>query len=183
MATADRRTLIQVFAINALFFVAELLAGWWAQSMGLLADGLDMLADAIVYGLSISAIGQVAARKRRIAHLSGYFQLALAAIGFAEVLRRALLSGTPPEPLMMALVSVFALAGNLACLYLLRRAKDGEAHMQASWIFTSNDAKANVGVILAAGSVALLDSSWPDLAIGAIIFVMVIRGAMRILRL
>ncbi len=183
MATADRRTLIQVFAINALFFVAEGLAGWWAQSMGLVADGLDMLADAIVYGLSLSAIGQVAARKRRIAHLSGYFQLALAAIGFAEVLRRVFVAGAPPEPLTMALVSAFALAGNLTCLYLLRRAKDGEAHMQASWIFTSNDAKANVGVILAAGLVALTGNSWPDLVVGAFIFVLVIRGAARILKL
>lgn len=183
MATADRRTLIQVFAINAFFFVAEGLAGWWAQSMGLVADGLDMLADAIVYGLSLSAIGQVAARKRRIAHLSGYFQGALAAIGFAEVLRRAFGTEAMPEPWIMALVSLFALAGNLACLYLLRKARDGEAHMQASWIFTSNDAKANVGVIAAAGLVALTGTRWPDLVIGTLVFGLVLRGAWRILKL
>jgi Co/Zn/Cd efflux system component len=183
MAATNRRTLLQVFAINALFFVVELLAGWYAQSMGLLADGLDMLADAIVYGLSLSAVGQVVARKRRIAHLSGYFQLGLSAVGLVEVLRRVFLSELPPEPLTMALVSVLALAGNLACLYLLRRAKDGEVHMQASWIFTSNDAKANVGVIFASVLVALLGSSWPDLLIGVVIFAMVSRGAFRILRL
>ena len=83
----------------------------------------------------------------------------------------------------MALVSAFALAGNLTCLYLLRRSKDGEAHMQASWIFTSNDAKANVGVMLAAGLVALTGTRWPDLAIGLVVFALVVRGALRILRL
>ena len=83
----------------------------------------------------------------------------------------------------MAVVSLFALAGNLACLYLLRKSRHGEVHMQASWIFTSNDAKANVGVMIAAGLVAVTDTRWPDLVIGAIVFLIVARGAWRIFRL
>ncbi len=183
MATADRRTLLWVFAINAGFFIAESIAGWLAHSMGLVADGLDMLADAFVYGLSLAAIGKTLERKRNVARLSGYLQFGLAMLGFAEVVRRVLLPADAPAPFTMALVSAFALAGNLTCLYLLRRSKDGEAHMQASWIFTSNDAKANVGVMLAAGLVALTGTSWPDLVIGVVVFVLVARGAWRILRL
>jgi Co/Zn/Cd efflux system component len=179
----DRRTLILVFAINAGFFVVEGVAGLLARSMGLVADGLDMLADAFVYGLALAAIGGTGDRKRRIAHLSGYLQLGLALLGFTEVVRRTFLATEAPAPLTMALVSVFALAGNLACLYLLRKARHGEAHMQASWIFTSNDAKANVGVIMAAGLVALTGTRWPDLLIGTIVFGLVLRGAVRILKL
>ena len=182
-AAVDRRTLLRVFAINAVFFVAESVAGWLAHSMGLVADGLDMLADAFVYGLSLAAIGKAAARKRQVARLSGYLQLGLAILGFAEVARRTLYHTDAPAPFTMAVVSLFALAGNLTCLHLLRRAKDGEAHMQASWIFTSNDAKANVGVMLAAGLIAITGTRWPDLIIGLVVFGLVVRGALRILRL
>lgn len=180
---ADRRTLLWVFAINAGFFVAESVAGWLARSMGLVADGLDMLADAFVYGLALAAIGKAADHKRRVAHISGYIQLGLAVLGFGEVLRRTISGEAMPEPWTMVVVSLFALAGNLACLYMLRKAKYGEVHMQASWIFTTTDAQVNVGVMVAAGLVAFTGSRWPDLLIGTLVFGMVLRGAWRILKL
>ena len=52
----ERRTLIAVLAINAVMFVVELLLGLMVQSTGLIADSLDMLADALVYGISLSAV-------------------------------------------------------------------------------------------------------------------------------
>ena len=56
----------------------------------LVADSLDMLADAIVYGLSLNAIGASHTKKKTLASASGYFQLLLAVIGLIEVLRRFL---------------------------------------------------------------------------------------------
>lgn len=64
---AQGRVLRWLLGINALMFVVELLGGWLAQSTGLMADALDMLADAAVYGLALQAVGQAAARKRRAA--------------------------------------------------------------------------------------------------------------------
>ena len=55
--------------------------------------------------------------------------------------------------------------------------------MQASTIFTSNDIIVNGGVILAGILVYALDSRWPDLLIGAVVFSFVMRGAIRILKL
>ncbi len=179
----DRRTLILVLAINTGFFVVEIVAGLLARSLSLMADGLDMLADAFVYGLALVAIGKAASHKRRVAHISGYIQLGLAGVGFAEVLRRSVRAEAMPEPWTMAVVSLFALIGNLTCLYLLRKSKDGEAHMQASWIFTSTDAKVNVGVISAAGLVVITGTHWPDVIVGTVVFGLVLRGALRILRL
>ena len=46
----ERRSLWWLLAINGVMFVVEVVAGWWADSSGLLADGLDMFADAAVYG-------------------------------------------------------------------------------------------------------------------------------------
>jgi Co/Zn/Cd efflux system component len=55
--------------------------------------------------------------------------------------------------------------------------------MQASAIFTSNDIIVNGGVILAGILVYFLESKWPDLIIGGIVFTFVMRGAIKILKL
>ena len=55
--------------------------------------------------------------------------------------------------------------------------------MQASAIFTSNDLIINLGVIAAGILVHWLNSNKPDLIIGIIVFVVVIRGAIKILKL
>jgi Co/Zn/Cd efflux system component len=83
----------------------------------------------------------------------------------------------------MILISFFALAGNAGCLYLLQKTKSQEAHMQASMIFTSMDVIANLGVIVAGAFVYLTGSKLPDLIIGTIVFILVGRGAQRILKL
>ncbi|MBW8202004.1 cation transporter, partial [Flagellimonas abyssi] len=83
----------------------------------------------------------------------------------------------------MIIVSIFALLGNLISLWLINKAKSKEAHMQASAIFTSNDIIVNGGVIVAGVLVYFLNSKWPDLVIGGIVFTFVMRGAIRILKL
>jgi Co/Zn/Cd efflux system component len=177
------RVLWQVLIINFFFFALEILTGFIAGSMGLVADSLDMLADSIVYGLSLYAVGGAASRKKKIAGAAGYFQLALAVLGFAEVIRRFLGHGEIPDFSLMIIISVLALAGNASCLYLLQKSKSQEAHMKASMIFTSNDVIVNLGVILAGVLVYLTTSKLPDLAVGTIVFVLVGQGAYRILLL
>ncbi|MCX7783417.1 MAG: cation transporter [Meiothermus sp.] len=179
----QHQVLWTVLAINFTFFVIELVAGFWSNSMGLVADSLDMLADALVYGLSLFAVGATMTRKKSIARLSGYFQITLAVLGFAEVLRRFLRIEEIPDFTTMLGVSFLALLANAFSLYLLHRSRSKEAHMRASMIFTSNDVIVNIGVMVAALMVAWLDSSTPDLIIGGIVFLVVLRGAFRILQL
>ncbi len=179
----ESKVLWQVMAINLFFFLLEIVTGFIAGSMGLLADSLDMLADAIVYGLALVAVGGSIARKKRIAAAAGYFQLALGVLGFAEVLRRVLGHGETPGFQMMILISLLALAGNAICLYLLQKAESKEAHMQASMIFTSTDVLVNGGVIMAGVLVYLTGSKVPDLVVGTIVFILVGWGAYRILQI
>jgi len=54
----------------------------------LVADSLDMLADSIVYGLVLLAVGSTVSRKVGVAQISGYFQIVLAVLGLIEVVRR-----------------------------------------------------------------------------------------------
>ena len=180
---AERKLLIQVLVINFFFFLLESLMGVIADSMGLVADSLDMLADSFVYGLALFAVGGTAIRKKNIAKASGYFQLILAVLGIVEVTRRFLGFGKVPSFQTMIGISTLALIGNATSLYLLQKSNNQEAHMQASMIFTSNDVIINLGVIIAGTLVYLSHSKYPNLIIGAIVFVIVTRGAFRILKI
>lgn len=181
--TLERKLLWQVLAINLFFFGLEGITGWISHSMGLLGDGLDMLADVFVYGLALIAIGGTATRKKNIAKIAGYIQALLASLGFIEVIRRYFGTETIPNFETMLVVSVLALIGNGLCLYLLHKSKNTEVHIQASMIFTSNDIIVNFGVILASALVYWTDHKLPDLLIGAIVFVLVGKGASNILKL
>jgi len=179
----EKKVLITVLIINALFFVIEMTFGWISNSMGLVADSLDMFADASVYGLSLYVVGKAVARKKNIAKLSGYIQLGLAVFGFIEVLRRFLGIEEVPDYKTMMIVAAFAFFANVICLYLLQKQKSEDAHMKASMIFTSNDIIVNLGVIAAGFLVNFLSSNKPDLIIGTIVFIVVARGAFRILKI
>ena len=182
--TNQRKLLWWVLGINFAFFLIEMMTGLISKSIGLVADSLDMLADAFVYGISLFAVGGTMIKKKRIAKIAGYAQIILALIGFIEVLRRFLGVEQIPDFSTMIIVSVFALMANGVCLYLLQQSKSKEeAHMQASMIFTSNDVIINLGVITAGVLVYSLNSNLPDLIIGTIVFVLVVQGAFRILKL
>ena len=171
-----------LLAINAIMFGIEIIVGWYAQSTGLIADSLDMFADAAVYGLALYAVGHSARMKLRAAHFSGWLQMILALGALSEVVRRFMFGSEPISELMMSF-GLVALIANSLCLVLINKQKDSGAHMKASWIFSANDVVANVGVILAGVLVAATGSRYPDLVIGLIIAIIVFIGAQRILKL
>jgi len=175
------RVLWILLAINAFMFAAEIVAGVIAESTGLIADSIDMLADAIVYAIGLYAVGRAARVKINAAYLSGVFQVVLALGVAAEILRR-LIWGSEPESLFMVGVGMVALLANIICLALISKHRDGEIHMRASWIFSKNDVIANSGVILAGVLVHVLDSRLPDLVIGNLIVLVVLRGGIRIIK-
>ena len=179
----QRKLLWTVLGINFAFFVIEMATGLISGSIGLVADSLDMLADSLVYGISLFAVGAAGARKKNIAKIAGYLQITLAVLGFVEVVRRFIGIEAMPDFRTMIVVSVLALIANGICLYLLYKSKSREAHMEASTIFTSNDVVINLGVITAGALVFLLNSNRPDLIVGIIVFVVVLRGAVKILNL
>ena len=180
-AQVERRTLLLLIAINGTMFFVELVAGWVAQSVGLIADSLDMMADAGVYGIALLAVGSSPLGKARAATTSGVLQLGLAGLVLVEVVRKWIHGSDPVSSLMIG-VSLVALAANVTCLYLLRKHRHGEVHMRASWIFSTTDVQANVGVIIAGVLVSLTASPVPDLIIGALVCGIVARGGIRILR-
>ncbi|RZW13505.1 MAG: cation transporter, partial [Desulfobulbaceae bacterium] len=113
--------------------------------------------------------------------VSGFFQIILGIGILAEIARR-FVYGSDPEPLLMISFSVLALIANVICLALISKHREGEIHMRASWIFSKNDVIANTGVIVAGVLVHVMDSRIPDLLIGSLIVLVVLRGGFTIIR-
>src|SRR6187402_2262128 len=112
---SQKQVLYWLLGINALMFVVEFSVGWVAQSTALIADSLDMLADAIVYGIGLYAVGRAITDKARAATVSGYFQLLLALLILVDIVRRIVQGSEPVSGLMMGMGSL-ALIANVICL-------------------------------------------------------------------
>jgi Co/Zn/Cd efflux system component len=178
---SQKRVLYWLLGINAVMFFVEMTVGILADSTALIADSMDMLADAVVYGIGIYAVGQSILYKAKAAQISGYFQLLLGVIILIDITRRLFLGSEPISSLMIGM-GFIALIANVACLVIIRNHKNDEVHMRASWIFSANDVIANMGVIIAGVLVVWLDSRVPDLVIGCVVSIVVLRGAWMILK-
>lgn len=180
--TADQaRVLWVLLAINGAMFLGELGAGLVAESTALVSDSFDMLADAIVYGISLHAAYRATATRSRAARYSGAFQIALGLLALAEVVRRSV-AGSEPDPFPIVGVGMVALAANVYCLRLISQHRGGGVHMEASYIFSQNDVIANCAAIAGGGLVYLSGWSGWDLLVGMGIGTLVLSGGYRILR-
>jgi Co/Zn/Cd efflux system component len=179
----ERRLLIYVLLINFSFFFIELFTGLYSTSFGLQADGLDMLADALVYGLALMALNRSVSLQKRVALAAGILQISLAGLGLYSLGIRFTAADYTPLSSVMIATSFLALLANSWCLYLLHSHRSKKASWQASTIFTSNDVIINAGVITAGVLVWYFQSPWPDLLIGLTIFLIVAYGAFRIFKL
>ena len=177
----QRRVLVTVLAINAAMFLLEFSVGLIAGSAALMADSVDMMGDALVYGLSIYALERSHRWKAGAAMAKGFFILAFGVAVIADIMIK-LKSGVPPSSPLMAGMGAVALVANLVCLRLLWRFRALDVNMASTFECSRNDVISNVGVLAAAGLVAVTGQAWPDLIIGAIIAAVFLRSALRVIR-
>jgi Co/Zn/Cd efflux system component len=164
----QRRVLQIVLAVNAAMFLVELGAGIRGHSTSLVADSVDMLGDAIVYGASLSVLARGALWQARVALGKGLLMAAFGAGVLLEVVMK-LQRGLLPAAEVMGGVGLLALAANAACLALLWQRRGDDLNMRSAYICSLNDVAGNAGVLLASAGVALLRSPWPDIAVGLVI--------------
>lgn len=177
----DRKSLRAVLLINLAQSAAGIGIGIWAASTALMGAGLDNLADASVYAVSLYAVGRPTSVKVRAARLSGVLLIGLAVLLLVEVLRRFAGGEEPIGPAMMAMAATNA-ALNLVCLKLLRRHKGKDVTFKASAIFTNNDSIVNGAMVLSGALVMWLGSNVPDLVLGVVVAGIAANGGREILR-
>jgi Co/Zn/Cd efflux system component len=114
----QERVLVTVLAINGAMFCLEFGAGILSRSTALLGDSLDMLGDAMVYGLSLYVLRRGRIWRARAALVKG----GIMAVFGAGVLLEAglkLHAGALPLAYAMAGIGSLALAANAFCFALL----------------------------------------------------------------
>lgn len=173
-------TLKVVLGINVVMFAVEFLAGLLSGSVSLVADSLDMLGDALVYGFSIFAVTRGQRTKAFSAVLKG---IIMAAFGLAVLGQVAYKIAVPYVPAfdVIGVVGFAALAANGVCLLLLWRHRADDINMSSVWLCSRNDIIANGSVICAAVAVWVTDSAWPDLVVGAAIAALFLKSAVTVL--
>ncbi len=174
------RVLRLALILNAVMFVIGMTAGIAGQSSSLIADALDMLADASAYAIALMAIDRSGLFKARAATLSGVILLVLGIGVLGDAGRRAMF-GSQPEGLVMIAVATLSLVVNATVLDLLEKLRSKEVHLRATTIFTRADVVANLGVILSGAVVAFTGWRAIDLIAGALIGLYVAKEALEIL--
>ena len=183
-----------VMWITAAMMVVEIVAGWWFNSMALLADGWHMSSHAVAIGLS--AFAYTAARRYatdprfafgtwKIEILGGFasaiFLLGIAALMVFGSLER-LLSPQPIHYREAIIVAILGLAVNIVCALILSRAGDhGHSHadddhhghhhdlnLKSAYIHVVADAATSVLAIVALAGGLYFGWSWLDPAIGIV---------------
>jgi cobalt-zinc-cadmium efflux system protein len=178
--------LIAAFAVIALVFVVEVVAGFATNSLALLSDAGHMLTDVIGIGMALAAI-QLASRfaarpgSRRSRHTFGLYRLeilaafvnslllfAVAIWVLAEAARRL---GDEPEVLgtPMLVVAVVGLVANLVAFALLRDGAKESLNVEGAYLEVLADAIGSVGVIIAAVLLSVFGWTWADPVFAALI--------------
>ena len=174
-------TLKIVLAINAVMFVVELASGVMSRSTALMSDALDNLGDALTYGLSLYAVARGARAKARVALFKGGLIFFAGLFVLGQVAYRLVV---PAQPIFEAMgaVSLLALGANAVCLGLLWKHRREDVNMSSVWECSRNDIASNLAVLFAAAGVWLTESRWPDMVVGALLALLFLRSAMRVLR-
>jgi cation diffusion facilitator family transporter len=167
--------------INAAMFLVEGGAGLMAHSTSLLADALDMLGDALVYGFSLFVLARSARWQAGAALAKGGFMLVFGLGVLGEAAHKAF-HPVMPGVETMAVMGGLALAANVVCFFFLYRYRSDNLNMRSTWLCSRNDLIANAGVLVAAASSYMLLSRWPDMLVGVVIAGLFLSSALHVLR-
>lgn len=175
-----RKVLWIVLAINAAMFFIEGAAGLVAHSTSLLADALDMMGDALVYGFSLFVLARSARWQAGAAVTKGAFMRVFGLAVLAEGIHKIIVPVRPSAE-TMGVVGGVALAANLVCFFLLYRYRTDNPNMSSTWLCSRNDLIANVGVLAAAAGGYFMVSRWPDILVGLLIAALFLGSSLSVL--
>ncbi|MCM2264801.1 MAG: cation diffusion facilitator family transporter [Desulfuromonadales bacterium] len=180
-------------ALTAVTLVAEVIGGFWTNSLALLSDAAHVFMDLFALLLSLAAIrlARFPATDRRtygwhraeiLASLVNAGTLLLIAFGiFTEAWKR-LLHPEAVKSKEMFIIAIIGLVMNLIAAARLHRHSHDDLNVRSAFLHVVGDAIASVGVIV--GGLVMLYTRWYVLdAVISIAIVLIIGfGALRLLR-
>jgi Co/Zn/Cd efflux system component len=176
-----RKVLWAALLVNAFMFAVEIGAGMRSGSVSLLADAIDFAGDAANYGITLMVLSMGLPWRGRAAVVKA---LSMGGFGLFVLGRAAwaVWHGAPPEPMVMGVVALLALAANGGVAALLYAFREGDANMRSVWLCSRNDALGNLAVLAAALGVFGTGTAWPDLAVAGIMAGLSLGACVAVLR-
>jgi Co/Zn/Cd efflux system component len=164
---ALRRTVRLVALMNIAYFGIEFTVARLIGSVSLFADSIDFLEDASVNFLVLVALGWTA-RKRALVGMALAGLLLVPSLATLWTAWEKFTLPVAPDPVMLSVTGLGALAINLSCAFMLARYRRHSGSLtRAAFLSARNDAVANVTIVAAGIVTALLwRSAWPDLIVG-----------------
>ncbi len=176
-----KKVLFLVLFINFGMFLVEVVSGFISHSNALLADSLDMLGDAFVYGISIAVLFKHPSVRAKASSVKGFIMLLLGFLVVGESILK-IINPIIPVAETITTIGLLALLANATSFVLLLKHKAKDLNVRSAWICSRNDVFANIGVIIAGLLVARFNSMWPDVAVGLLISFVVIQSSFKIIK-
>ena len=188
-----RRRLALALAITAVVMLVELIGGWLAGSLALLADAAHMLADVAALGLALIA-AWIAQRPATPERSFGFLRLEILAALVNGAVLFAIAIGIGVEawhrlrapqlvnaPLLLGVAAVGFVA-NLAAALVLHRGHQHSLNQRGAYLHVLGDLLGSVGALIA--GVIILASGWllADPLISVLIGVLVLGSAWRLVK-
>jgi Co/Zn/Cd efflux system component len=174
------KTLKAVLSINAIMFIVIAGAAIYGGSTALLANSFDNFGDALTYALSLYAVSRGTSAKAKVALFKGALILLAALIVTCQIIYKLFVPSLPIFE-AMSIFGILSLLANSICLYLLWRHRHEDVNMSSVWECSRNDIASDISVIVAAGGVWLLGSSWPDIIVALALVILLYRSAFRVI--
>jgi cobalt-zinc-cadmium efflux system protein len=188
-----RGVLAGALAATGGIFVVEVVGAYLSGSLALLADAGHVLADAGGVALALGA-AVLAARPATNRRTFGWARaevlaaaingLVLAGIGVFVVVEgiRRLIEPSALRPGQMAVFAAIGLVGNLVAFGLLFRSRHASLNLRGAFLEVATDTAASVGVLVAAGIVAVTGFVRADPLLSLAIGLVILPRALRLLR-
>jgi cobalt-zinc-cadmium efflux system protein len=179
--------------LNTLFVVVEVIAGFLAHSMALLADAghnlSDVLALLMAWGAVILARRAPTARRtyglRKATILASLANAVFLLLAVGAITSESLRRLSTPHTVATLTVMVTAAIGvviNTATALLFMRGGKGDLNVRGAFLHMASDAAISVAVVVGAGAIALTGLEWIDPALSLAIAVVIVIGTWGLLR-
>lgn len=132
------------------------------------------------YALSLCALSRVPRWEAGTALAKGGIILVFGIAVVFEIVNKVV-NGVPLSSTLMLAFGSAALITNLTCLALLWRFRSENVNISSTFECSRDDVASNVGVLVAAGLMAITGAAWPDIAVGGVIALIFLRSAWRVL--
>ncbi|WP_051357281.1 cation diffusion facilitator family transporter [Azorhizobium doebereinerae] len=180
-------------SVNFAFVLVEATFGYFAGSLALMADAGHNLSD--VLGLLLAwAAAWLAQRSPTAKRTFGYGRTSILAalanaiillVGTGGIVVEALSRLSDPEPVQTGIVMLVALIGigvNFGTALLFMAGRKGDLNVRGAFVHLVADAAISLGVVVAAGVIAVTGWLWLDPVVSLVIAVAIVLGTWGLFR-